>query len=110
MELQALNALRARIAFTRLSERPRLDREWQRLRAQLSQGREVDAACLKLQQRIDAGIAQVELLRNVPLKVDYDAELPISAHRQEFLTALEQHQVIILCGATGSGKSTQLPL
>ena len=109
MDRQDLNALRTRISLTRLSERPRLDREWQRLRAQQSQGRDIRDACLKLQQRIDAGIAQIEALRNLLLALNYDAELPISAHRQEFLGALEQHQVIILCGATGSGKSTQLP-
>ncbi len=109
MNPQDLNALRARIALTRLSERPRLDREWQRIRAQLSQGRDVDAAGIKLQQRIDSSIAQVEALRSMPLRLDYDAELPISAHREEFIKVLEQHQVIILCGATGSGKSTQLP-
>jgi ATP-dependent RNA helicase HrpA len=109
MTAQELLALRARISMTRLSERPRLDREWQRLRAQQAQGRDIDAACLKLQQRIDTGIAQVEALRNVPLKLAYDAELPISAHREEFLRTLERHQAIVLCGATGSGKSTQLP-
>jgi pre-mRNA-splicing factor ATP-dependent RNA helicase DHX16 len=35
--------------------------------------------------------------------------LPIYAYRDEFLAALEQYQVIILVGETGSGKTTQLP-
>ncbi len=109
MTAQELQDLRARIALTRLIERPRLDREWQRLRAQQTQGRDIDAAAAKLAQRIDTGIAQLQTLGNVPIKLDYDPELPITAHRDEFLTALQQHQVIILCGATGSGKSTQLP-
>ncbi|MGQ0835086.1 MAG: ATP-dependent RNA helicase HrpA, partial [Gammaproteobacteria bacterium] len=43
------------------------------------------------------------------LKVTYDAALPITAHRREILEALERHPVIVVCGATGSGKSTQLP-
>ncbi|PQE13339.1 hypothetical protein CJF31_00008335 [Rutstroemia sp. NJR-2017a BVV2] len=35
--------------------------------------------------------------------------LPIYAYKDEFLAALEQYQVIILVGETGSGKTTQLP-
>jgi ATP-dependent helicase HrpA len=39
----------------------------------------------------------------------YNPELPITGHREEILAALARHQVIVVCGATGSGKSTQLP-
>jgi ATP-dependent helicase HrpA len=35
--------------------------------------------------------------------------LPIDAHRDELLTAITDHQVVIVAGETGSGKSTQLP-
>ena len=45
----------------------------------------------------------------VPIRLDYDPALPISAHRQEILEAIARHPVIVVCGATGSGKSTQLP-
>jgi ATP-dependent helicase HrpA len=43
------------------------------------------------------------------LKLEYDPALPITAHRAEILEALARHQVIVVCGATGSGKTTQLP-
>ena len=42
-------------------------------------------------------------------KLQYDPALPITAHRDEVIEAIRRHQVIVLCGATGSGKSTQLP-
>ena len=42
-------------------------------------------------------------------KIQYDPGLPITAHRDEVIAAIRRHQVIVLCGATGSGKSTQLP-
>ncbi|EQD48809.1 ATP-dependent helicase HrpA, partial [mine drainage metagenome] len=45
----------------------------------------------------------------LPIRLDYDPALPISAHRREILAALAGDPVIIVCGATGSGKSTQLP-
>ncbi|MGV1098616.1 ATP-dependent RNA helicase HrpA [Thiovibrio sp. JS02] len=41
--------------------------------------------------------------------MDYPAELPITAHRQEIIAALAAHQVVIVAGDTGSGKTTQLP-
>ncbi len=43
------------------------------------------------------------------LHLDYDAELPITAHRSEIIDAIQSNQVVIVCGETGSGKSTQLP-
>ena len=45
----------------------------------------------------------------LPVRLEYDPALPITAHREEILAALARHQAIIVCGATGSGKSTQLP-
>ncbi|MEA1051959.1 DUF3418 domain-containing protein [Lamprobacter modestohalophilus] len=35
--------------------------------------------------------------------------MPVSERRDEIAKLIEQHQVIVLCGETGSGKSTQLP-
>ena len=43
------------------------------------------------------------------LRLEDDPALPISAHRAEILEALARHPVIVVCGATGSGKTTQLP-
>ncbi|MHB8816067.1 MAG: ATP-dependent RNA helicase HrpA [Steroidobacteraceae bacterium] len=43
------------------------------------------------------------------MEVQYDPALPITAHREEIIAALVRHPAIIVCGATGSGKSTQLP-
>ncbi|MBX9738069.1 MAG: ATP-dependent RNA helicase HrpA, partial [Phycisphaerales bacterium] len=39
----------------------------------------------------------------------FPPELPISERRQEIIEAISKHQVVIVCGETGSGKSTQLP-
>ncbi|MBC7622067.1 MAG: ATP-dependent RNA helicase HrpA [Aeromicrobium sp.] len=39
----------------------------------------------------------------------YDDALPIAEKRAEIRALIEKHQVIILCGETGSGKTTQLP-
>jgi ATP-dependent helicase HrpA len=43
------------------------------------------------------------------LTFKHDPQLPITARRDDILAALARHQVIIVAGDTGSGKSTQLP-
>ena len=43
------------------------------------------------------------------LEITYPAELPIVALRDELLSTIRDHQVVIVAGETGSGKSTQLP-
>ena len=39
-----------------------------------------------------------------------DQGLPILAHEEEILGAIEKHQVVVVVGETGSGKTTQIPL
>ena len=41
--------------------------------------------------------------------ITFPESLPVSARRDEIAQALQQHQVVIVCGETGSGKTTQLP-
>ena len=42
-------------------------------------------------------------------KVSYPPELPVTERREELADAIRDHQVVVVCGETGSGKSTQLP-
>ena len=42
-------------------------------------------------------------------KILYPEELPICARREEILATLRAHQVVVVAGETGSGKTTQLP-
>jgi len=41
--------------------------------------------------------------------ITYPEALPVSARRDEIARAIAQHPVVIVCGETGSGKTTQLP-
>ena len=43
------------------------------------------------------------------LTITFPDNLPVSARRAEIEAALRAHQVVIVCGETGSGKTTQLP-
>ncbi len=41
--------------------------------------------------------------------IRYPQELPVSQRREEIARAIEAHQVVVIAGETGSGKTTQLP-
>lgn len=44
-----------------------------------------------------------------PLTITFPESLPVSGKRDEITAAMAAHQVVIVCGETGSGKTTQLP-
>ena len=50
-------------------------------------------------------LARIEALTEIEFPVD----LPVVARREDLARAISDHQVIIVCGETGSGKTTQLP-
>ena len=41
--------------------------------------------------------------------IAYDEALPVNLRREEIAQAIRDHQVVVICGETGSGKTTQLP-
>ena len=43
------------------------------------------------------------------MRLHYPPDLPITARRDDLLAAIRDHQVVVVAGETGSGKSTQLP-
>ena len=44
-----------------------------------------------------------------PLAISYPADLPVSQRRDDIAEAIRDHQVVVVAGETGSGKTTQLP-
>lgn len=43
------------------------------------------------------------------LNISYPPDLPVSERRAEILEAIKNNQVVVIAGATGSGKTTQIP-
>ncbi|MGG2462114.1 ATP-dependent RNA helicase HrpA [Streptomyces sp. RGM 3693] len=62
---------------------------------------------------IAAGLDEAELRvaqrRAAMPAVSYPAELPVSQKKDDILAAIRDHQVVIVAGETGSGKTTQIP-
>ena len=50
-----------------------------------------------------------EIRRAARPAIVYDEALPVNARRAEIAAAIQKHQVVVICGETGSGKTTQLP-
>ena len=68
-----------------------------------------DALLERLRQQVRASMALREERRlNVP-HTTYPSELPITARKDEIVAAVRAHQVIVIAGETGSGKTTQIP-
>jgi ATP-dependent helicase HrpA len=64
----------------------------------------------KKQRRAPAAAKTPFIATRHPLpEVSFPEELPVSGRREEIAAALDRHQVIIVSGETGSGKTTQLP-
>ncbi len=75
----------------------------------LAKKAEDDPERLRFMQRVEKSTAQrATRAANVPTPV-YPPELPVVEQREEILQAIKDNQVVILCGETGSGKTTQLP-
>src|SRR6266567_6753596 len=53
--------------------------------------------------------AEIEQRRALAPRPEFPPELPICARREEIAKAVASRQVVIVCGETGSGKTTQLP-
>ena len=85
-------------------------RDEQRLRRQahrLRPGSEGSRA--RLDQQLAEAQARVQRRRASVPEVSYPPQLPVSARRDDLLAAIRDHQVVVVAGETGSGKTTQLP-
>ncbi len=63
----------------------------------------------KIRRRLEASRQKVAARRARLPEPGYDPDLPITARREEILEAIGDHQVVVIAGETGSGKSTQIP-
>ncbi len=105
MSTSSVSELRRALA-TRLSGISLRDEH--RLRRKLERARTDDALAA-----LESDVARAETvverrLGTVPL-LEYPPLLPVSLRKDDIAAAIEQHQVVIVAGETGSGKTTQIP-
>jgi len=109
ISLRELDPLERRIAGAMLADQPRLQRALARLRRRRRQRGSLRGDLERLASRVDRSRRRCEQRRGAVPMVAFPEALPVSAARREISDLLSAHPVIVVSGATGSGKSTQLP-
>jgi ATP-dependent helicase HrpA len=94
--------LHARLDGLMLRDAARLGRRLRGLRGQNP------AALEKILEQFTAAEALIATRAAVVPAITYP-DLPVSDLRQEIATVISEHQVVVVAGETGSGKTTQLP-
>jgi len=80
-----------------------------RMRLRLKQAKDIQVGFGKLQRDIEQSCQMLEARKQRLPEIVYPEDLPISQKRQWIADAIEKHQVVIVAGETGSGKTTQIP-
>jgi len=91
------------------ADRHRLRRQLHDLRKKVGDAPLEDERLAQWLERFHASAAKAAARRQSVPTMRYDDSLPIAAKREEIKAALEKHQVLVIAGETGSGKTTQLP-
>ncbi|WP_262730186.1 ATP-dependent RNA helicase HrpA [Alloalcanivorax marinus] len=100
----SLQDLYQRLRQARAGDRPRLKKRLDGLARRFSEGgRDKVAAAIETSV---AARARRQALGAAPLEWP---DLPVVRHREELAAAIRDHQVVVVAGETGSGKTTQLP-
>ena len=89
------------LADVQTRDRHRLTRGWH-------QARDAEARA-RMAERIETSAAVTHARTQARGEVELAEGLPVTARADEIRAALERHQVVVVCGETGSGKTTQLP-
>jgi ATP-dependent helicase HrpA len=103
-----IDQLQRLIAVCMLKDRPSLRRRLRRL-AKLGSEVELQRQLARFEEAIAASQARLNERRSRCPRPVLPAELPITNRHREISQSIADHQVIIVCGETGSGKTTQLP-
>jgi len=103
-----LNQLQQSISNAMLIDQHPLRRRLAGLRKQ--QDLALNASQLsQFESKLTASITRRELRQQQLPKPEFNQDLPVTERRAEIADAIQNNQVIILSGETGSGKTTQIP-
>lgn len=106
---QTLKQLEQKIADAMQCDRFRLLRTVRGIRRDRQKRKPVDKRVQRLAEKINQSVAlRQKRQENVP-RPSFGSDLPVNDHREQIGQAIRDHQAIVVCGETGSGKSTQLP-
>lgn len=106
---QLLAQLKADLPSCLIRDRHALRRKLSDAAERLKKNQPADRQLADIQTQIERSTAKVAARRAHLPKPDFDDALPVNQKLADIKIAIERHQVVIICGETGSGKTTQLP-
>jgi ATP-dependent helicase HrpA len=104
----SLAGLRSRLPDLMLRDQLRLRQRVDGIR-KIKDARARDKALAEIAGQVAAAEQRVVDRRAARPAITYPPELPVAQRKDEILAAVRDHQVVIVAGETGSGKTTQLP-
>ncbi len=105
-----VTVLRAALGDVRAADVAAFARRLDGLSRAAAHGRDPTRALAAVAADIDASVRAVAETRGrAPDPMPYPEILPVSQRRDEIQAAIREHPVVVVCGETGSGKTTQLP-
>ena len=107
--MPSLDLIDAHIQQAMPAQRHRFRNRLRALRSQARGGKPTAEAIEALERDVNRSVTLLDARRRNAPSVHFDVELPVAARREEIAAAIRDHQVVIVCGETGSGKSTQIP-
>jgi len=100
-----LSSLEARLPLAMARDAARLARRIERARTRHAPV----AECSRLGEDLERSIARCEARVRGKPAITYPPDLPVAQRAAEIARVIREHPVVIVCGETGSGKTTQLP-
>jgi ATP-dependent helicase HrpA len=104
----ALAELRARLPELMFRDQRRIQRRIDGI-PKIRDPRRREAATAEIATEIASAEQRLARRRAAVPVITYPAGLPVSERKDDLLAAIRDHQVVIVAGETGSGKTTQLP-
>lgn len=106
---QLISQLEKQLPDCMLVDQFPLRRRLRQAKDSLKQNKTVDKSLIDIAQKIQSSATQYKKrLSQLPVPA-YPPELPVSGKKDDIAEAIKNNQVVIVCGETGSGKTTQLP-
>jgi ATP-dependent helicase HrpA len=106
---QVLQEVKRSLDDLLLSDRDRLNGLMRRIRQRIHDRQPAERLLAQLKEQHARALRRTEQRAGVKLEITYPEILPISGRYDDILDRIRRHQVVIVCGTTGSGKTTQLP-
>ncbi len=106
---QLISELEKRVSSCLLIDRFPIKNRLNQAKMLLQQNKPVDKSLSDIAQKISRSQTRYQARLQALPKPEYPLELPVSSKKDEIAAAISRNQVVIVCGETGSGKTTQLP-